>query len=161
MVIFLKIMIFLVAGMVLMRGYYLWSLRGKKSKYTFRNQDGDLTILLIILFIINRSSLQRYSLSYEPILRYLYPILIALLIGYCFLQLTQIIMIADTKLITPQGIIERENIKEYKIKKSLYRYKMIVYYMKKGKEAHLTFFVSKKDKKMITHLVELENINIV
>lgn len=157
----LMIVIVLIAGMVLMRIRYLLSIYKKESTYTFRNQEGDLSIVIFFLLVMNRSRFQRYALSYQPLLRYLYPIIVGLFIAYCLLQLTQIVMLTKTALVSPQGIVETQDIKSCSIKKYMYGHKMTVNYIKKEKETHLTLMIGKKNKEKVEEFLEKSNINIV
>lgn len=156
----LMVIILLISGMVIMRIRYIWSIFKQESQYTFRNQEGDLSIIIFFLLVTNRSRFQRYELSYQPLLRHLYSIIIGLFIAYCILQLTQIIMLTRTTLISPQGIVANQDIKKCTIQKYMYGYKMTVYYTKKDKETHLSLMMSKKNKDTVEKMLRERNINI-
>lgn len=157
----LMVIILLVSGVVIMRIRYIWSIFKQEPQYTFRNQEGDLSIIIFFLLVTNRSRFQRYELSYQPLLRHLYSIIIGLFIAYCILQLTQIIMLTRTALISSQGIVANQDINRCTIKKYMYGYKMTVYYMKKDKETQLSLMMSKKNKDIVEKILRERNINIV
>lgn len=157
----LKIVILLMSGAVIMRIRYIWSMLKQESQYRFRNQEGDLSIIIFFLLVMNKSRFQRYQLAYQPLLRYLYPIVVGLFIAYCILQMTQIMMLTKTTLVSPQGVVNNQDINKCIIKKYMYGYKMTVYYMRKEKETHLSVMMSKKNKDPVEKILRERNINIV
>ena len=124
----LKIIVVITIGMILMRIRYIWSIFKKESQYIFRNREGDLlTVIFFLLIVMNKSRFQGYKLSYQPFLRHFYPIVIGLFIAYCLHQLTQVVMLTKTSLISPQAVVENADIVKCEIKKRIYGYKVIVY----------------------------------
>ena len=157
----LKIVILCMTGVVILRIRYIWSMLKQESQFTFRNREGDLSIIIFFLLVMNKSRFQRYQLSYQPLLRYLYAIIVGLFLAYCMLQVTQIIKLTKQTLISPQGIIENEAIDKCTMQKHMVGYKIMVYYMKKGKETCLTLMVSGKNKDILEKMLKERNVNIV
>lgn len=157
----LKIIIVLTIGMLIMRIRYIWSIVKKESQYVFRNREGDLLTLIFLLFVMNKSRFQRYKLSYQPFLRHFYTIVIGLFIIYCLHQLTQIVMLTKTSLISPQGVIEYKDMIKCEMKKKIYGYKVMIYHMKKNKEVGQILIIGKKNKEKIEQIWKKHNINIV
>lgn len=143
-----------------MRIYYLGSIFKKEYQYIFRNREGDLLALIFLLFILmNKSRLQGYKVSYQPLLRYFYPIMLGLFVVYCFHQLTQIIVLTKIGFISWQGIIKNKDIIKCEIKKSIYSYKVVIYHSKKGKKVRQVFIIGKKNKERLEEASKKENIN--
>lgn len=157
----IKVIILLMIGMLIMRIRYLWSIFKQKSQYVFRNKEGDLSIVIFFLLVMNRARFQKYELSYQPLLRYLYPIIVGLFIAYCFLQFTQIVILTKNELISSQGIIENQSIVKYNIQKYMYGYKITIFYMKNNKEMHINFMVNKKNKEILDTILAKRNVNIM
>jgi len=158
----LKIIIVLTIGMLIMRIRYIWSILKKESQYIFRNREGDLLVLVFLLLIVmNQSKFKGYKLSYQPFLRHFYSIIIGLFIAYCLHQLTQIVVLTKTTLISPQGMIENEDIIKCEMKKKIYGYKVTVFYMEKDKEARQILIMGKKNKEKMEQIGKKHNVNIV
>lgn len=132
----------------LMRIRYIWTISkaaDKESNLIIRNRDGDFSVIIFLIIILNRSLFDRYKLSYQPILRYFHLIAIGMFIGYCLLQLTQFVVIRKTGLISQQGTIKREEINHYSMKKKVYGYKVNLSYTKKAKTKNLMLIMGKKN----------------
>jgi len=158
----LKIIIVLTIGMIILRIRYIWSILKKESQYIFRNREGDFMVLIFLLLIImNQSRFKGYKLSYQPFLRHFYAIVIGLFIAYCLHQLTQVVVLTKTTLISPQGMIENKDIIKYETKKRIYGYKVTIYYMKKDKKAHQILMMGKKDKEEMEQIGRRHNVNIM
>ena len=149
---------------LIMRGRYIWSIRkvdNKGSYFMFRNTDGDLSIILFFIVVLNKSMFERYKLAYQPILRYFQVIILGMFIAYCILQLTQLVVITKTSLITQQATISSSQINQCSVSKRLYGYKFDINYIKKDKTKSLMFITSRKNKEIIEKRIEQLNIKIV
>lgn len=152
------------AWISIMRLRYLWTIsknNNKESGFIFRNQDGDWSILLFFIVVMNKSRFDGFKLSYNPFLRYFYTIIVGFFIVYCVLQLTQFILLNKTSLMTQEETVDINGIQQYALKKSLYGYKLTVHYTKKDKEKSLSFFTSNKNKEVIKERFKELNINVM
>lgn len=143
----------------LMRVRYIWIINkanNKDSNFTFRNQEGDWSILFFVLLVMNKSRFDNYRLSYQPLLRHFYVIIVGLFVIYCILQLTQLVVLTKNALITQEVTIGNSAIEQYAVKKQMYGYKFTIDYIKKDKKKHLSFFTTRKNKQIIEKRFENE-----
>lgn len=161
----LKIMILLMSWVSIMRMHYMWVLgkiEDKEDLITIRDRDGDISILIILLLVMNKSIFDRFKYSFQPLLRHFHIIVIVMFIAYCILQLTQFVVLTKKTLVTTQGTTWQSDLKGYEVKKHLYGYKFIVYYMnKKDKKVDLSFITSRKRKQSVENRLQALHVNIV
>lgn len=151
-------------GGIIMRIRYIWLISkvdDKDSNYIFRNREGDLSVVVFFIVILNRSIFDRYKLSYQPILRYFYIIAIAMFIAYCILQLTQFVVVTKTGLMTGQGTINNGDINQYSVKKQLFGYKLHINYRKKDKNKNVVLILGRKNKEIIEDKFKKINVKFV
>ncbi len=161
----LKILILTMFWVSVMRIRYIWTINKtgyKEPNLIFRNQEGDWTsILYIFIIITNQSRFDKFKVSYQPLLRHFYMIILGLFIINVVLQLTQFIVLTKTALITQGAIINGGDIKRYVVKKQIYGCKFIVDYTNKGKNRELSFRTTSKNKEVIEKRLQELNIKIV
>lgn len=160
----LKLMILLMFWISIMRIRYIWSIYKvdhRAHNLIFRNRDGDLSIILFFLVLLNKPLFDRYKLSYEPILRYFYIIVMGIFVASSILQLTQLVVLTKSGLLTQQDRINRAQLKSYSIRRNIYGYKFKVNYIKKDKEKSLTFVVGQKNKAIVEQRFKKLNVKIV
>lgn len=160
----LKAMILLMFFISLMRIRYLWKtnkIADKASDLLFRNRDGDWSILLFILLVMNKSRFDHYKLSFTPILRHFYLIIVIIFIVYSVLQLTQFVLLSKTTIISQEANIAYEEIQEVIVKRHLHGYKFNIKYLDQSKKKKHNFVASKKQKERIESRFIEENVNIV
>lgn len=160
----LKAMILLMFFISLMRIRYVWKINKaakNDSGFLFRNRDGDWSILLFILLVLNKSRFEHYKLSFTPILRYFYLIIVVMFIVYSILQLTQFVLLTKRAIITQEATIDFNQVKELVVKRHLHGYKFMIMYMDQEKKRKHSFVASKKHKKVIEKGFREENVNIV
>lgn len=152
------------AWICLMRIRYIWIFNktgNKESNITFRNQEGDWSILFFVLLLINKSRFDHYKFAFQPILRYFYMIIVGLFVVYFILQLTQYMMLTTDALIAQEVTIKKNDLTAYAVKKWFYGYKFTVTYMKNEKEKKVSFFTTKNNKEVIEKRFKEYNVNIV
>ena len=160
----LKIMILVMAWLSIRRIYYMWIINKagyREPNFIFRNLEGDWTIIFFVLIIINQSRFDKFRLAYQPLLRHFYTIMIGLFIINLVLQLTQFIVITETSLISQEAVINNEDIRQYKVKKTIYGYRFIIDYSNQEKERSLFFNTSTKNKDIIEKRFKELNIKFV
>lgn len=148
----------------IMRIRYIWiisKVNDKETNIMFRNQEGDWSILFLILLILNKSRFDQYKFSYQPILRHFYLIIVALFVVYSVLQLTQFVVLTRSSLITQEVTLESSHIKGYSVKNRFYGCKFIVTFTEKEKIKKLSFFTTNKNRAVIEKRFKEQNVNIV
>lgn len=159
-----KMLIILTVFLSLMRIRYIWrisKLRKKKDKLIIRDREGDSAIIIIFLLVINSSIFDKFRYSYQPILRHLHIIIIVMFLVYCIMQFTQILILVDRKLYTPQDIVDIGKINECKIKKHLVTYRISLHYTKGKKDKKLSLIVGNKKRQLLEDEFKKLNVNIV
>lgn len=157
-------MILLMVWISLMRIRYIWIINqtdNKDANISFRNQEGDWSILFFVLLLMNKSRFDHYKLAFQPILRHFYAIIVGLFVVYAVLELTQYIVLTNNALITQEVTIESHDLVSYTVKKRLYGYRFTVTYKKNEKERKLSFWTAKQNKEAIEKRLEEYNVNIV
>ena len=160
----LKIMMLLMFWISIMRVRYIWKINktGESgASVMVRNQEGDWSMLFFVLLVMNKARFDHYKLSYDPLLRYFYPIIVGLFVVYCILQLTQFVSLTKDSLITQEANVDWADIGQYKVKKQLYGYKFTVDYIRKDKPKYLCFTTTRKNKEIIEMRIQEQNVNIV
>ncbi len=160
----LKAMIVFMFGISIMRIYYIWVISktdDRESNIMFRNQEGDWTIVLFILLIMNKSRFDQYKFAFQPFLRNFYAIIVILFIVYTILQLTQLIVLTKDSLMTQEVVVNKSDLVGYAVGRRFYGYKFTIIYMKKEKKKKLLFFTTKKNKEVIEKRFKEYNVNIV
>ncbi|NLI90307.1 MAG: hypothetical protein GX366_07915 [Epulopiscium sp.] len=159
-----KMLIILTAFLSLMRVRYIWQiskLRNEENKLIIRDREGDSAIIIIFLLVINSSIFDKFKYSYQPILRHLHAIIIVMFLIYSIMQFTQILILVDRKLYTPQDVVDIGEIKKCKIKKHLISYRISLHYTKGKKDKKLSLITSNKKRQLLEEVFEELNVNIV